>query len=206
MPDIILKNVCKSFGEKPVLTGLDLRFRAGGVYGLMGPSGRGKTTLLRLLAGLEVPDSGTIQGLEGLRRGMVFQENRLLEFADPVKNVLFAAPKGVQRRDAEEHLRTVLPDADLSLPVRTCSGGMKRRVALVRAVLPPSDLLLLDEPFTGLDEGTRQSARDYLLRHRGGRTMIFATHDREDLTSLGGIPVILGGPEDDSSVQTEEPV
>ena len=182
---VVLTQVRKRFGDKQVLTDLDLTLDSGGVYGLMAPSGGGKTTLLRILAGLEAMDSGTVTGLSGAR-GMVFQENRLLEFADPVTNVLFAAPKGVRRPEAEAHLRELLPDADLSLPVSSYSGGMKRRVALVRAVLPPSELLLLDEPFTGLDEAARQTVIDYLLRHRDGRTLVFSTHDPEDLSGLGG--------------------
>ena len=185
MRDIVLERVCKSFGDKQVLNDLSLTLESGSVYGLMGPSGQGKTTLLRILAGLETADSGTITGLDGIRLGMVFQENRLLEFADPVKNVLFAAPKGVT------HLRAVLPDADLTKPVSTYSGGMKRRVALVRAVLPPSDLLLLDEPFTGLDVATKEAVIEYLHVNRESRTLVLSTHDGADITALSGMPIEL---------------
>lgn len=175
---IALKNIEKSFGEKHVLSGVSLALPTGEVTALMGASGSGKTTLFRILLGLEVPDAGELVGLEGLRISAVFQEDRLLDRLTAVGNIRF-----VGGTNAEELL------AELSLleetkAVRSFSGGMKRRVALARALSVPFDLLLLDEPFRGLDENARQAAAESVLRHSRGKTVLLITHDRREAELL----------------------
>ena len=146
--EIRVEELCKSYGGKPVLTGLTAVFREG-VTCIAAPSGTGKTTLLRLLLGLERPDGGTITGAD-CRWAAVFQEDRLLEHLSALANLRFAL--GEVPREAEAVLSHLgLSPAD-ARSVRAWSGGMRRRLALARALLAPWEALALDEPFTGLED------------------------------------------------------
>ena len=182
--DIVLEGVCKSFGGQTVLKDLSLRFPGGEVSCVMAPSGAGKTTLLRILMGLERPDAGRITGLEGAVTGAVFQEDRLLPWATASGNLRFACGRlsGPEIRRALAELGLAGSEAR---PARELSGGMARRVALLRALMAENDVLLLDEPFKGLDEETRRLAMDALLRRRAGRTAVMVTHDRTEAEALG---------------------
>ena len=155
--EIAVKHLCKSFGGRTVLR--DLTFTAGpGITAVMAPSGTGKTTLLRILLGLERPDSGTVEGLAGKRLSAVFQEDRLLEHLSADGNLRFVLGRAYDPAAARALLdRLGLPDTGPQ-PVREFSGGMKRRLALARALLAPFDALSLDEPFTGLDRENRDLA------------------------------------------------
>lgn len=190
--DIEIKNLCKSYGEKTVFNGYDLSISAGSVTALMGLSGAGKTTLLRLIAGLEKPDSGSITGVPDTV-SMVFQEDRLCEQLTALENVSLVLPradKDTRSRQKETILRhfeqTGLDiSKNIDSPVSSLSGGMKRRVALVRAMLYPSVLVLLDEPCKGLDETTRELTINYIKKERRGRTMLIVTHDEAEALSYG---------------------
>ncbi len=152
---IQLCEVSKSFDGKPVLVNLSHSFPDGGISCVLGPSGCGKTTLLRILMGLLEPDSGRILGLPG-RCSAVFQEDRLIEHASALANVRIALKRDFPAGRIAEALSAVgLADA-MAQPVRELSGGMKRRVAIVRALLSDAPLLLMDEPFRGLDRATRE--------------------------------------------------
>ena len=142
----------------------------------MGPSGCGKTTLLRILLGLETADAGTITGLEGRRMSAVFQEDRLCENVSAVSNLRLVNP-ALSRRAAEAALTELGLGEALSQPVREFSGGMKRRVAILRALLAEFDLLLADEPFKGLDEETKRQTMAYFAEHTRGKTVILVTHE-----------------------------
>ena len=184
MADIIIQGLCKRYGDRAVLDGFCLTLPSGRITCLMAPSGAGKTTLLRLLAGLEAPDAGTISGLEGLRIGMVFQEDRLLSWLDAVENLRLTAPERSRKSLSEALRRFGLADIE-GQPVRELSGGMQRRVALLRALLAPADLLLLDEPFNGLDESTRATIAREALRLIDGRTTLLVTHDPDEAALMG---------------------
>ena len=164
-------HVSKAFGSLKVLDDFSAFYQKGQTYVLNGPSGSGKTTLLHILAGILKPDSGGV-----VRNGscsMVFQEDRLCMDVSAVKNVEMVTGDDAGAKKAL--LKLLEPEA-LDKPCRELSGGMKRRVALVRALEAESDYLLLDEPFTGLDARTRKQAEAYIKERQNGRTLILVTH------------------------------
>jgi len=181
---IILKDVCKAFGEKQVLQGLSLRIPEG-VTCLTGASGLGKTTLLRLLLGLETPDSGQITGLPP-RIAVQFQEDRLVESLTVGANLRLALGRAYAADRAERLLAALGLPGCLRLSVSTLSGGMKRRVSLARALLYDAPLLVLDEPFQGLDADTRRLAIAAVRHAARGRTALVVTHEPGDAALLGG--------------------
>lgn len=182
---VVLKDIKKSFGKKNVLRGIDLTLEDDGIYCLMGPSGMGKTTLLRILLGRETADSGTITGIHPGEIAAMFQEDRLCPTLSAVQNVALVCSGKVDERKLAEELRQILPENSLHQPVSQLSGGMKRRVALARAMHYPCRMIVLDEPFTGLDQNTRLEVIRYLLAMRQNRILLVATHGVNDAALLG---------------------
>lgn len=176
--DIILSHICKSYGEKRVLEDVSAVFPAGDVSIIRGPSGAGKTTLLRLVMGLEKPDAGMVRGVPE-RISAVFQEDRLCEQMTVLQNVLAGCAGRAERHLAEEHLRETGLAGSMLLPVSACSGGMKRRAAIVRAILAESELVVLDEPFAGLDPDTCAEIKAYIERHTAGKTVLLVSHEED---------------------------
>ncbi len=174
----------KEYGGSWVFRHLNLTFQEGGTYCLMAPSGTGKTTLLRLLLGLEQPDEGKTEGIDPGSISAVFQEDRLCPGLSAGKNILLVNPVCSRQELAEEMLR-LLPADSLEKPVSAYSGGMRRRVCLLRAMLHPGRLILMDEPFNGLDETMRDTAIRYVKEKQRDRTLIFATHHREEAEAMG---------------------
>lgn len=173
--NIVLDRICKSYGVLPVFSAFSHEFTAGRAHCISGPSGSGKTTLLRLVAGLEKPDSGKITGAESKKISAVFQEDRLFENLSAEKNVLLTAKPGFSRRDAAALLHR-LGIADEKKRVAEFSGGMKRRCAIARALAADYDILILDEPLAGLDEGSRRAVLTVIGEENAGRTLLCATH------------------------------
>ena len=184
-----IQHLCKSFDGKVVLDHVSLTLESGGTACLMAPSGRGKTTLLRCIAGLEAPDSGQITDLPE-RIAYVFQEDRLCDGFSAVDNIRLVTGKALGEGEIRRHLEELGLAGSLDQPVRELSGGMRRRVVISRAVCFGADLLLLDEPFKGLDDEARQQTVDYILRHRGAAAILCVTHDREDAAALGGADIV----------------
>lgn len=184
-----IQHLCKSFDGKVVLDHVSLTLERGGTACLMAPSGRGKTTLLRCIAGLETPDSGQITDLPE-RIAYVFQEDRLCDGFSAVDNIRLVTGKALGEGEIRRHLEELGLAGSLDQPVRELSGGMRRRVVISRAVCFGADLLLLDEPFKGLDDEARQQTADYILRHRGAAAILCVTHDREDAAALGGADIV----------------
>ncbi len=184
-----IQHLCKSFDGKMVLDHVSLTLESGGTACLMAPSGRGKTTLLRCIAGLETPDSGQITDLPE-RIAYVFQEDRLCDGFSAVDNIRLVTGKALGEGEIRRHLEELGLAGSLDQPVRELSGGMRRRVVISRAVCFGADLLLLDEPFKGLDDEARQQTADYILRHRGAAAILCVTHDREDAAALGGADIV----------------
>ena len=186
---IHISHVSKSFGELSVLQDYSLTMENGKRYLLMAPSGTGKTTFLRILTGLDHADSGRVEGMP-VRTGMVFQEDRLCEEYDAVCNIMLGMRKGTVESVRAEAAK-ILPEDCLTKPVKELSGGMRRRVALLRAVLSDSELLVLDEPFAGLDEENRVRSAKFLLNRLEGRTLLVTTHREDDVELLQGMKVTL---------------
>lgn len=184
-----IQHLCKSFDGKMVLDHVSLTLESGGTACLMAPSGRGKTTLLRCIAGLETPDSGQITDLPE-RIAYVFQEDRLCDGFSAVDNIRLVTGKALGEGEIRRHLEELGLAGSLDQPVRELSGGMRRRVVISRAVCFGADLLLLDEPFKGLDDEARQQTADYILRCRGAAAILCVTHDREDAAALGGADIV----------------
>ena len=187
MNDIIIKDLCKSFGEKKVLENFSVTFPAGSVSCIMAPSGAGKTTLISIIQGFVKPDSGSISGNE-VPMSAVFQEDRLCEDFNPVSNVRFSCGSKKNKKSKEEIVSCLtslgLGDS-LGKPVREFSGGMKRRVAIARALMAEYELLLLDEPFKGLDEELKVSVAEYIRASSAGKTVIAVSHDESEAALLG---------------------
>lgn len=191
MKSLILDQVSKAFDGKPVLQQVSLQVNEGEILCLMGKSGIGKTTLLRLLMGFIRPDSGRILGLPE-RISAVFQEDRLLPSFSAIDNIRFVTGKQTDTALIRQHLCSL--DLAESLHTRRCdtlSGGERRRVAIARALLHDSRLLLLDEAFKGLDAQTRAQTIGYVLKHRAGRMLIAVTHEDEEVQLLGGRTIVL---------------
>jgi len=192
---ITFSSVTKAYGPLVVLRDLSLTLAPGTVTAVLGANGSGKTTLGRLLLGLEPPTAGTISGLAGLRGAAVFQDNRLAPHLNAVGNVRLALPRAASRALVEDELRAVgLADESLRKPVRALSGGQRRRVAIVRGVLAPSDVLVLDEPFTGLDTDAKARTLAWVRDRLDGRTTLLITHDPDEATFLGATVVRLPAP------------
>ena len=179
-----IQSLTKRFGEKTLFEDLNLTVTGPAI--LWAPSGWGKTTLLRILMGLEVPTSGTVSGVG--RVGAVFQEDRLCPQLNAVQNVELVLPEGKRQYKEQietDFLRFGLDRAALALPARKLSGGQKRRAALLRALWAESDTLLLDEPFTGMDPAAVQASIALLRERVEGRPVLLATHDRAAIDALG---------------------
>lgn len=176
MTNIEVRGICKHFGQKRVLENFTATFPGGQTTCVMGPSGCGKTTLLHILLGIECADCGTVEGLPS-RISAVFQEERLCEDFSAVANIRLVTGKTISETAIEDCLCAFGLSGSTRLPVRELSGGMKRRVAIARAILAEGELLILDEPFKGLDEATRRSVADEVRRRTEGRTVIMVTHD-----------------------------
>ncbi len=171
-----LEQVSKSYEGRAVLREVTSGYEKGRIYYFRTPSGSGKTTLFRLIAGLEEPDQGRVCTY-GSRISMVFQEDRLCEAYSALVNVDMVTG---DRAKSREHLLWLMEEEDLDRPCRELSGGMKRRVAIVRAMAAGGDVILLDEPYTGLDRESRSRAEGYIRRLGADSALLIATHIGEE--------------------------
>lgn len=189
---IEFNGVEKSFGSVSAFSGISFTVEGDAPVCLMAPSGFGKTTLLRMAARLENPDEGSLEVLDVdgsvfvPRVSMAFQEDRLVEHLDALANARIALhARDAAWGDAPRLLERLGIGDCIDKPARSCSGGQRRRIALARALLTPHDALLLDEPFTGLDDASRTRAARIVRAHERGRVVIVATHDGRDAALLG---------------------
>jgi iron(III) transport system ATP-binding protein len=208
-PALVCDGLCKQFGSNAVVRGVDLTVAEGEFVALLGHSGCGKTTTLRLIAGLEVPNAGTIaiNGVctvgpgvwlapEQRRVGMVFQDGALFPHLTVAKNIGFGLPRGVDRKAAvADALRLVGLDGFEERMPHELSGGQQQRVALARALAPKPALILLDEPFSNLDAALRASVRAEVreILAKANATAILVTHDQEEALSLADRVAVMSG-------------
>ena len=176
---IVLNGVSKSYDGKVVLDSINDEFVSGSPVVIKGESGIGKTTLIRIIEGLETPDKGDVvyEGMphDKCRFAPVFQETRLIESLNAIDNVKLAN-RSLSAAKIEEELSLLIPADELHKKVRDLSGGTARRVEIVRAVLAPSDALIMDEPLTGLDDENAARVVSYIKDHIGDRIFIATSH------------------------------
>lgn len=182
--DINVKNLYKSFQEQQVLNNVTMSFSEARITCIMGASGVGKTTLAFILMGLLTADSGEIIGLQGKKLAAVFQEDRLIEHWDAIKNIQLVSPREVTRELVHQNFKEIGLTEYEKKPVRSLSGGMRRRVAMVRALLSEYDVLIMDEPFKGLDEKLKIQVIGYVKEKTKGKTVLIITHDKEEVDML----------------------
>lgn len=206
---IAVDQISFSYRDKIIFDQFSMCFEQGERICLMAPSGRGKTTLLKLLTGHLQPDSGRITGLDQKQISMVFQEDRLCESYTVCENILLGCVRGMMPKTMQndksdyisqnsrrsgmterkmrvgEHLSMVGLAQTIDMPVSSLSGGMKRRVCLVRAMLSQSDIVILDEPFAGIDRENTEQVIDYIDQNLQGRSLIMVSHNAREPEALG---------------------
>ncbi len=188
---IQIEHLHKEYDGKIILEDISLVLPERGIIGLSGPSGCGKTTMLRLLAGLIQADSGEIAGMPDRSISMVFQEDRLLPWLSALENIALVLP---ERQAAASWLQKMQLEEWADYYPAALSGGMKRRIALARALAFDSKILLLDEPFQGMDADLKQLI--YELIRDAGRTrlVILVTHDSADILEVADQILVAAGP------------
>lgn len=189
---IKIENLYKSYQDKQVLENLNMELAEGQITCIMAPSGKGKTTLLRILIGLEKADNGKITGMEDKDISVVFQEDRLCENLNVLSNIRLVQRE--KKEGKQEFLKKVqkgLEEVGLlecsHQPVKELSGGMKRRVAILRALYAKWDILFLDEPFKGLDKDMKERVILFLKKSCEGKTVICITHEEKEAEALGAV-------------------
>lgn len=188
-----LRNISKSYCSNGIVTvfdGFSADIVNGAVTWIMGESGIGKTTLLRIIAGLE-EYSGEISDRPSESVTMVFQEDRLFEELSPLENCLLAYPDN-SRSDVEMTLMSAgLSEEEMNRPVKNLSGGQKRRTAIVRAIVSGAEIILMDEPFKGIDKENRAKTAQLVSRFTRGKTLIAVTHETGDTELIKGDLIVL---------------
>ena len=185
-----VRNLNKSFGDNRVLVNLNVNFEKNKITVITGPSGCGKTTLLNIISGMEKPDSGDVI-MKDRSISFIFQEDRLIPDLTVYRNIEFVLKSTMDELESkpiiEKYLDLVkLTEAKDKYPEQL-GGDMKRRVAIARAFAYRSDLLIMDEPFKGLDEKLKKEIIDEFLRiyNQDKRTIILVTHDMDEAVFLG---------------------
>jgi len=188
---ITLRNIHKSFGQLKVMEDFSIDFEEGQVTCLLGPSGCGKSTILKMLSRLDTKYTGTVVGLDNKKLSYVFQESRLVPWLTVEENLSYVLegklPEDILKERIEFFLNKVELTAFRKAYPNTLSGGMKQRVSLARAFSMPHDILLMDEPFQGLDDELKDQLMTLLeeLICLDKKTVIMVTHDLQEASRLG---------------------
>jgi len=215
---LVVENIVKKYGDRVVLKNVSLRIDKPMIYGLLGPNGAGKSTLLKIMAGVIEPDDGRVLIRDmapsdpGAKRiiGYCPQEPGLYKLLSGWDNIFFYASlhnidRGVARKIAIEYSEQLGLTEYLNVRVGKYSGGMLKKLGLIISLINDPEILLLDEPTTGLDPGVRREVWELLLRlRREGRVIVLATHYMEEAEELSdtvgvidqGVLIAEGSPED----------
>lgn len=185
---VIFQHVDKAFQDVVVLQDFSFVFADGKRYCLMGPSGIGKTTILRLIAGLLRPDRGVVKA-HGRTVSFVFQEDRLLPWCTAKENIALVSDDST----AAYYLHALGLSSFADAYPKTLSGGMKRRVAIGRALAAKSDIYLFDEPLKGLDEARKENIAALIAEKTKEQLCIFVSHDKEEAALFGAEIITLDG-------------
>lgn len=191
--EITLQHISKVYGSRTVLHDLDLTLDTGECTVILGKSGCGKTTLLRLVAGLEEPTSGILERPKDLKLGMMFQEARLFPWLTCRQNIALGLPKWADPKEIDHWLQLVqLTEAADQYP-HQLSGGMQQRASLARTLAMHSELILMDEPFAALDYFTRAQLQQELrhMQQQLQRGIVLVTHNVDEALILGDRLLIL---------------
>lgn len=178
---ITLKNITKKFGNKTVFSNVNLTINQGDHIAVFAPSGGGKTTLANVISGVLLPDSGQVITPPDFTVSYMFQEDRLLPWVTAYKNVDLVNNSGFS---TETFFKELFLEKERNQYPAQFSGGMKRRVALARALAFQSDLLILDEPLKGLDKALKEKIIQYLNIYLKGKTLLLISHDPTDASAL----------------------
>ena len=186
--NVILRDVSKRYGDKCVLDNVCLTFTAGKRYAVVGASGIGKTTLLRLIAGLEVPDDGEVLIQDDAVVSYAFQEPRLFPGLSVMENVRAVDPE----RDGQAILEALNLLAEADHYPASLSGGMKKRAGLARALSKKADIYLIDEPTAGQDALHSEAVADVIRNYTSESLCIVSTHDAELIAAVADEMVVFG--------------
>lgn len=186
-----VRNLCKSYDSIKVLEDLSIEFIEGEVTCILGPSGCGKTTLLNILSGVIDFDSGEVAGFKDERISHVFQEDRLIEWKTVKENLEFVLKGKINKNEIYKIINMYLRAVDMEeykdYYPNKLSGGMRQRIAIIRAFIFSSDILIMDEPFKSLDTETKQNVMECFINliKKEKRTCILVTHNLEEAQYLG---------------------
>ena len=184
--DIRINDLTKSYDGKLVLKNLNIEIKGNEFNCIMGESGIGKTTLVNILMGLVDKDNGDITGIENKRISVVFQEDRLCEDLGAVENIRLVCDKKISNDEIIQVLQDLGLGDSLNKKVLLFSGGMKRRLAIARAIIAESEIVIMDEPFMGLDMELYKKTILYVKKKLKGKTVIIITHREQECIILEG--------------------
>ena len=192
---LTLTSISKSFGEKVIFSDLSYTFGQRGIYALVGESGRGKTTLIRMIAGLDRDYIGQIDGGGTKNVSVLFQEHRLFPQLSALDNILLVSRQDLTAEEKERAVTLLLAlgfkKEELELKPAELSGGMKQRISLVRALMRPAPVLLLDEPTKELDAELCTKVNDLIIAEAKRRLVIISTHSQKDIDYLDATKILI---------------
>lgn len=194
--NFFIHNIDKQYNGQDIFHHFNMELKRGIITCILGPSGCGKTTLLNIIGGILKPDNGTLEGFDGIHFSYIFQEPRLLPWKTVRGNIEFvlddSISKAERRLRVTELIRKVELEKFADYYPSQLSGGMRQRISIARAFACPSDIILMDEPLTGLDINLKKSMLEWFSQiwQSDRRTVIFVTHDVDEAIAIGNEIVV----------------